>query len=165
MRLAALALTACLVSACGDRGGRVVHAVLPAARDLREGAPVRYRGIEVGRVTTVRIVDTGVQLDLAIQRADAPLRTSDQVRVAQVGMFGEREVEIVPGALSAPKLASNGWLAATPPDTLAAFRDAVIGAVVKNAFDRLGVFDSASRSQPRATSAHPPATPATRSHP
>ncbi len=153
---------ACLLSGCGNRDGRVVHAVLPAARNLREGAPVRYRGIEVGKLTTMRIVDSGVRLDLDIERADAPLRTSDQVRITAVGMFAEPEVEIVPGSVSAPRLASNGWLAAVPPDTLAALREELIGAMVKNTFDRLGVHDSATPSQKRADSVHPP--PA-RSHP
>lgn len=160
----------CLLTACGDRGGlfeharngRAVHAILPAAPDLREGATVRYRGIEVGRVTAVRIVDTGVQLDLAIQRADAPLRTADQVRAVPTGIFGDRQVEIVPGPVSAPKLAPDGWLVASPPDTLAAIRDAVIGAVVQSAFDRLATRDSASGTRQRANSVHPPAS---RSHP
>jgi phospholipid/cholesterol/gamma-HCH transport system substrate-binding protein len=163
MRLATFVALASLLAACGHRDERVVHALLPAARSLREGVPVRYRGIEVGRLTTMRIVDSGVRLDLDIQRADAPLRTADQVRIAPVGIFGDAEVEIVPGPVSAPKLASNGWLAASPPDTLAAIRDAVIAAMVKNSFDRLGVFrDSASLSQKRADSVHPPPT---RPHP
>src|SRR3954452_9784412 len=108
--LTILAVASCLLSACRDRNARVVHAVLPAARGLREGALVRYRGIEVGQVNAVRIVDTGVQLDLDIKRADAPLRTADQIRLASNGLFGDNEVEIVPGSVKAPKLTPDGWL-------------------------------------------------------
>jgi ABC-type transporter Mla subunit MlaD len=156
MRVATLLIAVCLLSSCSDSGGRVVHAVLPAARNLREGAPVRFRGIEVGKVTTVRIVDSGVRLDLDIERADAPLRSADQVRIAAAGMFGDAEVEIVPGPASAPKLASDGWLPAFPPDTLAALREELMGAIAKATFGRLGVHDSASAAQQRADSVHPP---------
>jgi len=162
MRLIALALTASLLSACSDRGGRVVHALLPAARSLREGVPVRYRGIVVGKLTTMRIVDSGLRLDLDIQRGDAPLRAADQVRISPVGIFGDAEVEIVPGPVSAPRLASNGWLAASPPDTLEAIREAVIAAMVKNTFDRLGVHIDDSGAKAHVGSVHPPAT---RAHP
>src|SRR3569832_70596 len=132
--LATLAVASCLLSACRDRNERVVHAVVPAARGLKEGALVRFRGIEVGRVNAVRIVDSGVQLDLAIERADAPLRTADRVRLAPSGLFGDNEVELVPGSVKAPKLAPNGWLAAVPLDTLAAIREAVAAEYVRQAF-------------------------------
>jgi len=161
VRFAIFALSACVLSGCGDRD-RVVHAILPAARGLSEGALVRYRGIVVGSVKTVRIVDSGVRLDLGIERADAPLRTGDQVRITSVGMFGDREVDIVPGPLNTPRLATEGSLRAYPPDTLAAIREALVGAVVKNAFERLGVFDTARAPGQRTSSLQPPAA---RSHP
>jgi hypothetical protein len=83
-------------------------------------------------------------------------------RVTPVGIFGDREVDIVPGPLHAPKLAADGWLAAYPPDTLAAIREAIGGAVVGNAFERVGILDTAPTSA-KPTSAGPSA-PA-RSHP
>ena len=161
MRFVAVALLACVLSACGDRG-RVVHAVLPEAPGLREGALVRYRGIVVGTVKSARIVDSGVRLDLGIERADAPLRRGDRVRMTNVGIFGDREVEIVPGPLHTPRLAAEDNLSAYPPDTLAAIREALIGAVVKNAFERLGVFDTVPASRKPTSSGQP--TPA-RPHP
>ncbi|HEX7941423.1 MAG TPA: MCE family protein [Gemmatimonadaceae bacterium] len=132
--------------------------MLPEARDLREGAIVRYRGIDVGRVTSVRIVDTGVRLDLDIQRADAPLRAADNVRVVAMGMFGDREVEIVPGPVGAPRLALDGWLPATPPDTMAMIRDIVSEALAKQALAWVDTLIRTSRLQIRLDSAHQPTT-------
>jgi hypothetical protein len=118
---------------------------------------VRYRGIEVGQVNAVRIVDTGVQLDLDIKRADAPLRTADQIRLASNGLFGDNEVEIVPGSVKAPKLTPDGWLTGFPPDTLAAIREAVAAEYVRQAFDQLTTRDSASPAAKHADSFHPSA--------
>jgi len=156
MRLAALALLTCLLTAC-DRDGRVVHAVLPTAQDVKEGATVRYRGIAVGQVNAVRIVDSGVQLDLSIYRADAPLRTADRVRVVREGIMGDQAVDVVPGPLSAPKLGSSGWLAAVPPDSLAAIREALSKAYAKEALDRFGALLSTAHPRVLADSVHSPA--------
>jgi ABC-type transporter Mla subunit MlaD len=60
MRFVLVALLACVLSAGGERD-RVAHVVLPAVRDVRDGTPVRYRGIVVGTVKAVRIVDSGVR--------------------------------------------------------------------------------------------------------
>jgi hypothetical protein len=155
--LAALAALICLISACHDRSERVVHAVLPAARGLKQGALVRYRGIEVGQVNAVRIVDSGVQVALVIERADAPLRTADQVRVATGGSFGDNEVEIVPGSVKTPKLAPNGWLAAYPIDTLASIREAVAAEYVRQAFAQFTTRDSVSPAAKHADSLRPSA--------
>jgi ABC-type transporter Mla subunit MlaD len=158
MRLAATLVVICLIAACVDRERRVLHTVLPAARDLREGAIVRYRGIDVGRVTSVRIVDTGVRLDLDIRRPDVPLRAADNVRVMNIGMFGDREVEIVPGPASAQRLSPDGWLLASPPDSLAEIRQIVSEALAKQALARVDTLIRTSHIQIHLDSAHAPAT-------
>ena len=66
MRLATLLLATCTPAACHGGNERVVHAVLPAARGLRDGAVVRYRGIEVGKVVAMRIFERSGIFDSAV---------------------------------------------------------------------------------------------------
>jgi len=111
----ALALTSC------TRAGndRVVHSVLPSASGVRDGATVTFRGIDVGRVERVTFDSSGVRLAIRIARADMPLRAKDRVAVRSMGLFGDMQVEIQPGPLSAPPASDGATLPAAPPDTLA----------------------------------------------
>lgn len=122
----ALALTTC--TRAGD--DRVIHSVIPNASGVRDGATVTFRGVEVGRVERVTFDSSGVRLAIRIVRADMPLRAQDRVAVRSMGLFGDMQVEIQPGPLSAPPVGDGATLPAAPADTLAGLRTEVVTAIL-----------------------------------
>lgn len=128
-----LALAACARS---DDALKVV-AVLPNAAGLKEGASVTYRGVEVGTVENISFSDTAVQIKLHFTRSDVPLRVGDQVRIATLGLLGDKIVDIVPGPVSARALSHADTLGAAPADSLAAARGDVAEEIVDLFLERL----------------------------
>src|SRR5215217_1762736 len=106
--VAALILVAGLAVLWPPRPVMRVTAVVPAAAGVREGVPVFYRGIDVGRVGRIALADSAVKITLEIARADVPLRASDTVAFATLGLFGDKVVDLRPGPLDAPKVADGG---------------------------------------------------------
>jgi ABC-type transporter Mla subunit MlaD len=133
-------LTLGLTLGCGRRNDRI-YADLPRANGVREGATVRYRGIDIGVVEHIAFVDTVVRLTIKLTRRDAPLRSGDRVRTAQDGVFGDRALHVVPGPAGAPLLRPGVTLGAAPLDSLEEIRNALIQATVaaglRNVFDAL----------------------------
>ena len=99
-----------------------IYADLPEAPGVREGAVVRYRGVQIGEVRRVTFADSVVHITIRLTRSDVPLRTRDGVRLAAEGVFGDRTLDVVPGPTSAPALHRGETLHAAPPDTLADLR-------------------------------------------
>jgi hypothetical protein len=73
------------------------------------------------------------------------------------GLFGDNEVELVPGSVKPPNLVPNGWLASFPPDTLAAIREAMAAEYVRQAFSQVTTRDSGSSAAKHVDSLHSPA--------
>lgn len=98
--LAALAIaTAAVVALARDRiGGREVVAELSTAPGVIEGTVVTYLGVRSGYVRTIDLSSGRVMLVLHIRRPDVPLHSNDGIRLRALGVFGDRMVEIVPGA-------------------------------------------------------------------
>ena len=149
-----LALLA-LPVACKRSGNRTVYADVPVAGSLKEGAPVKFRGIDIGLVRKLTLLRSGVRLELLIQRPDAPLQINDRVAVRPTGTFGDEVVEIVPGPASGPPLRDRDSLQSVPPDSLAAVRDALTRAIAHQLSERWGRTDS---TKPGKTAA-PPSRP------
>lgn len=140
---------------CREHRDRIVVTELPAAPGLREGAPVVFRGIEIGRVERLTLAHSGVRLALRVRRPDAPLRSGDRVALRPVGIVGDVAVDIVPGPASASVLGDSATLVALPRDTLAVEREAAAQAVAKAMFDRLFQPDSVPPVPPRASISRP----------
>ncbi len=69
------------------------------AGGLEPGAPVRFGGLKVGRVSAVRVDpqdSTRIEVRLEV-KADTPVRADSQAAISQLGMLGENYVEIKPG--------------------------------------------------------------------
>jgi len=68
---------------------------------LKEGAPVRYAGVNVGRVSFIRLEPEGVRVGI---RLDRELLIPDDSRfvIATVGVLGDKHVEIHPGQAQEP---------------------------------------------------------------
>ncbi len=81
----------------------------PFAGGVQAGSPVRYAGIEVGRVRTTAIDsedDTRVVVTISV-REDTPVRVDSQAEVSSLALLGENYIEIHPGNLQAALLPSG----------------------------------------------------------
>ena len=94
----------------GPRRSAIV--AIPRADGIREGASVTYLGVRVGEVERLVIDDRRIVLHLAILRSDVELRRGDSVRIATLGLLGDRVLELVPGPASAALLGLGDTLTA-----------------------------------------------------
>ena len=112
---AGLVVIASLSALSRPRTALRLQAVVSMAPGVRVGSAVLFRGIEVGRVSSITFADSGVLLGLELSRADVPLRSADTIRFATVGVLGEKVVDVRPGPLTAPLLTEGGILRVTGP--------------------------------------------------
>jgi phospholipid/cholesterol/gamma-HCH transport system substrate-binding protein len=105
--LAALLLTAAVFAIANMHlGGQFADfkTYFKFAGGLEPGAAVRYGGLKVGRVKSVKVDPqdhTRIEVQLEV-RADTPMRTDSQANIAQLGLLSENYVEITPGKSGAP---------------------------------------------------------------
>ncbi len=78
-----------------DRGYRLVLRAADAA-GLARGSRVRLAGVEVGAVRNVRLDGRAAMVELAIER-DVLLPRDSRALVTSEGVFGNRQVQLVPG--------------------------------------------------------------------
>jgi len=74
---------------------------------LESGAPVRYAGLNIGKVTRVRVDSsdtTRIEIDFAVD-ADAPIKTDSVARVSSMGLLSDNFLEISAGTQSAARAA------------------------------------------------------------
>jgi phospholipid/cholesterol/gamma-HCH transport system substrate-binding protein len=68
------------------------------------GAPVRYGGLTVGKVTRVRVDpgnSTRIEIELAVDR-DAPVKTDSVAKISTLGPLTDNYIEIATGTQHAP---------------------------------------------------------------
>jgi phospholipid/cholesterol/gamma-HCH transport system substrate-binding protein len=73
---------------------------------LQEGAPVRYRGVNVGRITSVQPGPNGVEVGIEISPPDLIIPKNAAVEANQAGLIGEAYIEITPRQPLAPQAIS-----------------------------------------------------------
>ncbi len=120
-------------------GQYTVTAELPRAAGLYATGNVTYRGTKVGRVTSVRLTDSGVAAELSL-RSDVDIPADLDAEVHSVSAIGEQYVALLPRGGDGPSLkngdviplsrtsvppdinallnAANGGLEAIPPGNL-----------------------------------------------
>jgi L-aminopeptidase/D-esterase-like protein len=81
-----------------------------------------------------------------VTRPDAPLGIHDQVRVASLGLLGDKILDISAGPASAPRVAAGDTLSAAPLDSLAAVRAAAADTLMASVLQQLGVSSGARDS-------------------
>jgi phospholipid/cholesterol/gamma-HCH transport system substrate-binding protein len=122
--LAALAVFVGLVYFLGRQAGLFErHYTLIAAfaqiAGLTEGATVRLAGVPVGRVTAVRLPETGaarVRVELTlVRRVQARIRTDSVARIETLGLLGDKIVEVTLGSAEAAVLAAGAELQTEEP--------------------------------------------------
>lgn len=92
---------------------------LPAAAGLYRTSNVSYRGTNVGRVTDVRLTDSGVEAVLSLDKGtDIPSDLDAEVH--SVSAIGEQYVALVPRSADSPPLQNGDVIAqgraSVPPD-------------------------------------------------
>lgn len=66
------------------------------AEDIQVGTEVRYRGIGVGKVKTIKPGPNGVDVDVDISPADLIIPSAAVAEVSQEGLIGESFIDVVP---------------------------------------------------------------------
>lgn len=95
--------------------GQRLEAVFPSVAGLDDKATVRVAGVRVGHVDGVGLQGTHARITLALEKP-LPLTVGTTARIANLGMLGEKYVELVPGPPGAPPLPENAVLVGvTPP--------------------------------------------------
>ena len=74
------------------------------------GSLVKYRGVEVGRVTRIEVSPTSFDtVDVEVKiKPELVVKTDMQVTLVYVGLTGQKYVEISGGTLGSPNLAAHG---------------------------------------------------------
>jgi phospholipid/cholesterol/gamma-HCH transport system substrate-binding protein len=99
-------LVGTMLTISGGLGATAVshRAYFKFAGGVQPGAPVRYGGLTVGKVTRVR-VDPGnssrIEIDVAVDH-DAPLKTDSVAKISTLGPLSDNYIEIATGTEHAP---------------------------------------------------------------
>ncbi|WP_084176478.1 MlaD family protein [[Limnothrix rosea] IAM M-220] len=88
-----------LTGATFSRKTYLINVNFADANGLREGAIVRYRGLEIGRVASVEPNSNGVNVQIEVASADLVMPKDSLIETNQAGLVGEPDIEIVPGAV------------------------------------------------------------------
>jgi phospholipid/cholesterol/gamma-HCH transport system substrate-binding protein len=75
--------------------GLTVHATLPTSGGLYEGSEVTYRGVKIGKVSTMHATSDGVTLDLALQDG-TELPKDSPMYVHNLSAVGEQYLDFEP---------------------------------------------------------------------
>jgi ABC-type transporter Mla subunit MlaD len=94
----------------GSSPDTTVSVRFTSAANIKEGAPVLYRGVTVGKVKNIVFESEHVILRLVLATPRAPIRKDDNAKLVTPGLLSGNAIEIVPGPASAP--------AAGPDDVL-----------------------------------------------
>lgn len=89
------------ISGCTKPKDRSIRVRFPAAPGVREGASVRYLGVDVGRVERISFEESNVLLTLRFQRPDIAIRRADRFEIVPAGLLGDHVIDIKPEPSSA----------------------------------------------------------------
>jgi phospholipid/cholesterol/gamma-HCH transport system substrate-binding protein len=91
-----------------SRTTRVVKAIFEDVAGLDDESAVRIAGVRKGHVTNIKVLPDGrAEVTLQVDD-DVPLHTNAQAKVANLGLLGEKYIELDPGTPTAPVLSNNG---------------------------------------------------------
>ena len=91
----------------GLSGYYVVHLDLANSGGIYPDADVTYRGVSVGRVGTMRLTGTGIEVDLDISDSAPKIPSRLHAAVADLSAVGEQYVDLRPDASNGPYLAAG----------------------------------------------------------
>ena len=124
--------------------GQRLRAVFQSVAGLDDKASVRIAGVRVGHVDGLGLQGTQARVNIRMERP-VPLTVGTTARIANLGLLGEKYVELVPGPPNAPLLPDDALLAGTTPpsldDAMAKIND--IGASIQKVTGQLAGSDVA----------------------
>jgi phospholipid/cholesterol/gamma-HCH transport system substrate-binding protein len=86
----------------------MINAQFTEAAGIQQGGAVRFRGIRVGKIATIKPSENGVEVGLEITDPTLKIPRNSIAEVSQTGLIGEPVIEIVPqGAVSLAANAAN----------------------------------------------------------
>jgi len=97
-----------------SKKGQRVDAVFKSVAGLDDKAAVRVAGVRVGRVDGLGLEGSHARITLALDKP-LGLTVGTTARIANLGMLGEKYVELVPGPPDAPPLPPDAVLAGSTP--------------------------------------------------
>ncbi len=125
--------------------GQHLHAVFSSVAGLDDKASVRIAGVRVGHVDGLGLDGSRAKVTMLMER-QVPLTVGTTARIANLGLLGEKYVELVPGPPGAPPLPDDAVLiGSTPPsldDAMAKIND--IGASIQKVTGQLSTEDIGS---------------------
>ncbi|MEM7048195.1 MAG: MlaD family protein [Acidobacteriota bacterium] len=117
---------------------QVVEAVFDTVAGLDDKAPVRIAGVRVGRVDGIRLEGRRARVRLLLEQP-VPLTAGSEAHISNLGLLGDKYIELMLGPEGAPELAAGEPLVGvTPPsfdDAMAKLGD--IGDSIQNVTDSL----------------------------
>jgi phospholipid/cholesterol/gamma-HCH transport system substrate-binding protein len=121
MAVAALALTAMMVIAVGGASGFAwerydLKTTFSDVQGLKSGAIVRIAGVEVGKVTDVRLAGTGVEVDLSIKEENRSRVTTDsRASIGSMSLLGEPLIDVTAATTGTPLKDGDTIQSTKPP--------------------------------------------------
>jgi phospholipid/cholesterol/gamma-HCH transport system substrate-binding protein len=109
---AVLSITTVAVWGGMGRSGISHRLYLKFSGGVQSGTPVRYGGLRVGTVQSVRVDpgdSTRIEMDIIVDR-DAPIKTDSVARLSSLGLLSDYYVEISTGTPQAPMAAPDSVL-------------------------------------------------------
>jgi len=122
MAVAALALTAILIVAVGGASGFAwerydLKTSFENVQGLKSGAIVRVAGVEVGKVTDVRLSGAGVEVILSLKKENQVRVTTDsRASIGSLSLLGDPIIEVSPSATGTP-LKDGDFIKSNKPAT------------------------------------------------
>ena len=86
--------------------GREVRAQFSSVRDLKNGDPVKLAGVTIGRVRSIKLAGTKVEVVMAVDPA-AEVRTDSLATVQFAGLMGQNFVALTFGTWTAWRTGSR----------------------------------------------------------
>ncbi len=97
--------------------GQRLDAVFRSVAGLDDKATVRVAGVKVGHVDGVGLQGTQARITLSLDKP-LPLTQGTRARIANIGLLGEKYVELIPGPPGAPPLPPDAVLQGETPPTI-----------------------------------------------
>jgi phospholipid/cholesterol/gamma-HCH transport system substrate-binding protein len=102
----------------GGGPAKKVTAIFDSVAGLEKKSKVRVAGVPVGEVTNIRLRPDGkAEVEMDIDR-DVELHNGAFARIVNLGLLGEKYIEIVPGPVNAPQMPEQQALRGTQPASI-----------------------------------------------
>src|SRR5258708_30542639 len=94
----------------GRKGAKTVSIVFNDVSGLDDKATVRVAGVRVGKVKKIRQIEGRAYVDVEIDDPNVELRQGASAAIANLGLLGEKSLELVPGPIGAAPLPEDSIL-------------------------------------------------------